>query len=61
MIENNSERTILSNDDISLTIPLEVIKEWINRLNSYEYYLNIKIYVKDDMEEFIKNYKYDKD
>ena len=39
----------------SLLIPISTLKEWIDRLDSVEWSLNHRIYVKDDIEELVKN------
>ena len=39
----------------SLLIPISTLKDWIDRLDSTEWSLNHRIYVKDDIEELVKN------
>jgi hypothetical protein len=39
----------------SLLIPISTLKDWIDRLDSLEWNLNQKIYVKDDIEELVNN------
>ena len=56
-INNSNEKLLLSDVSVSLSVPLKTLQEWIERLDSMEYSLNERIYVKDDIEEFIKNYK----
>lgn len=41
----------------SLIIPVKTLLEWIEKLDMTEYDLNQRIYVKDDIENFLKNTK----
>jgi hypothetical protein len=41
----------------SLLIPLKTIQNWIDSLDSLEWTLNHQIGVKEEMEEFLNNYK----
>jgi hypothetical protein len=54
---NEAENSALNIADVSgsLLIPISTLKEWIDRLDSVEWSLNHRIYVKDDIEELVKN------
>jgi hypothetical protein len=52
---NEAENSALNIADGSLLIPISTLKEWIDRLDSVEWSLNHRIYVKDDIEELVKN------
>lgn len=41
----------------SLLVPLKNLQNWIDSLDSLEWTLNHQIGVKEEMEEFLKNYK----
>ena len=41
----------------SLLVPLKTLQNWIDSLDSLEWTLNHQIGVKEEMEEFLKNYK----
>jgi len=40
-----------------LLVPLKTLEEWIDTIDSMEYSLNQRLYVNDNIREFIKNYK----
>jgi hypothetical protein len=56
---NNSEKPKLGISDVSgsLLVPLKTLQNWIDSLDSLEWNLNHQIGVKEEMEEFLKNYK----
>ena len=54
-IGNESQPSCLGAVSGSLLIPISTLKEWIDRLDSVEWSLNHRIYVKDDIEELVKN------
>jgi len=55
---NESEENLnISDVSGSLLVPLKTLRNWIDSLDSLEWTLNHQIGVKEEMEEFLKNYK----
>jgi hypothetical protein len=55
--EQHQENLNISDVSGSLLVPLKTLQNWINNLDSLEWTLNHQIGVKEEMEEFLKNYK----
>lgn len=53
-LDNTDKKLNISDVSVSLSVPLKTLQDWIERLDSMEYSLNHRIYVKDDIDEFIK-------
>lgn len=58
-IKRFNENSELNISDVSgsLLVPLKTFQNWIDSLDSLEWTLNHQIGVKEEMEEFLKNYK----
>ena len=55
---NESDENLnISDVSGSLLVPLKTLQNWIDSLDSLEWSLNHQIGVKEEMEEFLKNYK----
>ena len=55
---NESDENLnISDVSSSLLVPLKTLQNWIDSLDSLEWTLNHQIGVKEEMEEFLKNYK----
>ena len=55
---NESDENLnISDVSVSLLVPLKTLNEWIDAIDSMEYSLNQRLYVNDNIKEFIKNYK----
>lgn len=52
-----NENLNISDVSVSLLVPLKTLNEWIDAIDSMEYSLNQRLYVNDNIKEFIKNYK----
>jgi hypothetical protein len=52
---NKDGNEVLSDVSSSLLIPISTLKVWIDRLDSIEWSSNHRIYVKEDIEELVKN------
>ncbi len=52
---NKTENSALNISDVSgsLLIPISTLRDWIDRLDSMEWDLNHRIYVKDDIEKLV--------
>ena len=55
IIKEQDEQLRLHSVSCSLLIPISTLRDWIDRLDSMEWSLNHRIYVKDDIEELVKN------
>ena len=55
IIKEQDEQLRLHSVSGSLLIPISTLRDWIDRLDSMEWSLNHRIYVKDDIEELVKN------
>ena len=54
---NESDENLnISDVSGSLLVPLKTLQNWIDSLDSLEWTLNHQIGVKEEMEEFLKNY-----
>jgi hypothetical protein len=56
-VNNTDKKLIISDVSVSLLVPLKTLEEWIDTIDSMEYSLNQRLYVNDNIREFIKNYK----
>jgi hypothetical protein len=58
-IKRFNENSELNISDVSgsLLVPLKTLQNWIDSLDSLEWTLNHQIGTKEEMEEFLKNYK----
>lgn len=58
-IKRFNENSELNISDVSgsLLVPLKTIQDWIGSLESTEWDLNHQIGVREEMEDFLKNYK----
>ena len=54
---NENSKLNISDISDSLLVPLKTLQNWIDSLDSLEWTLNHQIGVKEEMEEFLKNYK----
>jgi hypothetical protein len=56
-LNEGQENLNISDVSGSLLVPLKTLRNWIDSLDSLEWTLNHQIGVKEEMEEFLKNYK----
>lgn len=52
-----NENLNISDVSVSLLVPLKTLNEWIDAIDSMEYSLNQRLYVNDNIKEFIKTIK----
>jgi hypothetical protein len=56
-LNDTDKKLHISDVSGSLLVPLKTLQNWIDSLDSLEWTLNHRIGVKEEMEEFLKNYK----